>query len=96
MLLSKPRIESMLSRHTAGVPAVARNHKVAGLIHGLDQWVKDPALLWLWHRLTATAPMTPLAWEPPYATGAALEKPKKKKKKKKARLNYRVQGCTLQ
>ena len=24
----------------------------------------------------------PLAWEPPYAMGAALEKPKKKKKKK--------------
>ena len=41
----------------------------------------DPELLWLWHRLAATAPIRPLAWEPPYATGAALEKTKKKKKK---------------
>ena len=41
----------------------------------------DPALLWLWHRLAATAPIRPLAWEPPYAAGAALEKAKKKRKK---------------
>jgi len=26
----------------------------------------------------ATAPIRPLAWEPPYAAGAALEKAKKK------------------
>ena len=44
--------------------------------------VSDPALLWLWHRLAAAAPIRPLAWEPPYATGAAQEKAKKKKKKK--------------
>ena len=42
----------------------------------------DPALLWLWHRPVATDPMRPLAWESPYAEGAALEKTKKKKKKK--------------
>ena len=36
----------------------------------------DPVLLWLWCRLAATAPIQPLAWEPPYATGAALEKAK--------------------
>jgi len=41
----------------------------------------DPALLWLWHRLAATAPIRPLAWEPPYAAGAAQEMAKKKKKK---------------
>ena len=39
----------------------------------------DPVLLWLWYRSAATAPIRPLAWEPPYATGAALEKKKKKK-----------------
>ena len=39
----------------------------------------DPMLLWLWHRLAAKAPLRPLAWEPPYATGVALEKGKKKK-----------------
>ena len=42
----------------------------------------DLELLWLWHRLAATAPIRPLAWEPPYATGVALEKGKKTKKKK--------------
>ena len=42
----------------------------------------DPELLWLWHRLVATAPIRSLAWEPPYAAGAALEKEKKKKKVK--------------
>ena len=40
----------------------------------------DPELLWLWHRWAATAPVEPLAWEPPYAAGAALKRPKKKKK----------------
>ena len=40
----------------------------------------DPMLLWLWCRLVATAPIGPLAWEPPYAAGSALEKTGKKKK----------------
>ena len=43
----------------------------------------DPALLWLRHRLVATAPIRPLAWEPPYAEGAALEMAKRQKAKKK-------------
>ena len=38
----------------------------------------DPALLQLWHKQVATTPIRPLAWEPPYAEGAALEKVKKK------------------
>ena len=33
----------------------------------------DPALLWLWRRPVATALIRPLAWEPPYAAGAAQE-----------------------
>ena len=36
-----------------------------GLIPGLAQWVKDPALLWLWYRTAAVALIRPLAWEPP-------------------------------
>ena len=40
----------------------------------------DPKLLWLWYRPAATAPIRPLAWEPPYATVTAPEKTKKKKK----------------
>ena len=59
---------------------LTRNNEVVGLIPGLAQWVRDPTcrelwyrlqcgldptLLWLWHRLAATAPIRPIAWEPP-------------------------------
>ena len=40
----------------------------------------DLALVWLWRRLVATAPIRPLAWELPYAMSAALEKTKTDKK----------------
>ena len=33
----------------------------------------DLVLLWLWHRPVATAPIRPLAWEPPYAVDTALK-----------------------
>ena len=37
----------------------------------------DPAMLWLWPKPAATAPIRPLAWEPPYAEDAALTSKKK-------------------
>ena len=40
------------------------------------------ALLWLWYRPVATAPIQPLIWEPPYAMGAALKEQNKTNKKK--------------
>lgn len=55
-----------------------KNHEVVGLIPSLAQWVKDLALLWLWCRPAAIAPVGTLAWEPPYAVGAALKSKKKK------------------
>ena len=68
-------------------------HEEAGSIPGLTQWVKGSGiavnrgvgcrcgldLAWLWRKLAATAPIQPLAWEPPYAMGAALKKKKKLK-----------------
>ena len=41
----------------------------------------DPELLWLWRRPAEVAPIQPIAWEFPYAAGAALKRQKKKKKK---------------
>ena len=41
----------------------------------------DPVLLWPWRRPVAVAPIRPLAWEPPYAAGAAQEMAKRQKKK---------------
>ena len=43
----------------------------------------DSKLLWLWCRPAAVAPIKPLAWEPPYASGAALKKKKEKTEKQK-------------
>ena len=44
--------------------------------------VSDLALMWLWYRPAAVAPIVPLAWEPPYAAGAALKSQKTKKKER--------------
>ena len=55
----------------------------------------DPALLWIWRRPVATAPIRPLAWEPPYAVGAAQEKGKKTKKKKKVSSSILVIGLYI-
>ena len=46
---------------------------------------RDPALLWLWCRPMATAQIRPLAWEPPYAAGMALEKRQRQKQNKKTK-----------
>ena len=43
----------------------------------------DLVLLWLWRRPVPKAPTGPLAWEPPYAAGAALAKRQKDREKKK-------------
>ena len=53
--------------------------------HGLDA-----TLLWLWCRLAAAAPIGPLAWEPPCAMGAALEREKETKKTQKKPQNYMI------
>ena len=45
----------------------------------------DLALLWLWYKPVAAAPIGALAWELLYAAGVALKSKKKKKKAKKKR-----------
>ena len=50
----------------------------------------DPELLCLWHRPVATAPIRPLAWEPPYAAGAAQEMAKKKKRERNSMIKTMV------
>ena len=42
----------------------------------------DPGLMWLWCRPATTAPIILLAWELPYAMGAALKIKKRQKKKR--------------
>ena len=64
-------------------------------------WVRSLALLSgltirccceLWCRVVATALTRPLAWEPPYAAGAALEIAKKDKKKTKKKTKKKAAG----
>ena len=74
---------------------------------GLAQWIQhccklwyrshssDLAFLWFWHRPPATAPIRPLAWEPPCAIGVTLDKIKRQKKKKKKRDVGLIQNSTI-
>ena len=48
----------------------------------------DPALLWC--RLAAVALIGPLAWEPLYATGAALRRRKKERKKESKQIKPKL------
>ena len=60
----------------------------------------DPVWLWLRCRLAAVAPIGPLAWEPPYAAGAALKDKKTKEKKEKKKgipsVNFILNKCQSQ
>ena len=52
-------------------------HEDAGSIPGLNQWISNLVLLWLWCRPVAAAPVWPLVSEIPYATGVAVKKKKR-------------------
>ena len=71
---------SPTSIHEMRVPSLVGD-LVLLVSHGVGhRHGSDPELLWLWRRLAAAAPIPPLAWDPPYAEGATLEKQKKKKR----------------
>ena len=86
----------VIKRVAAGVPVVT--HRKWIWLGTIRFWVLSLASLSglrIWHccelwfrsqmcRLAATASIRPLAWEPPYAVGVALKRPKKKKKKETA------------
>ena len=55
----------------------------------------DPELLWLWRRLAATAPIRPLAWEPPYAATVAQEMAKRQKNKKQTFSVEPIRTCLV-
>ena len=59
----------------------------SGIQHAVSYGVdarrgSDPTLLWLWCRPAAVAPIRPLAWELPYASGAALKSKQTNKSKR--------------
>ena len=56
----------------------------------------DLVLLWLWHRPVATAPIRPLAWEPPYAVSVALKKRQKTEKKLFLKLTKEMQVLNVE
>ena len=58
--------------------------------HGLD-----PMLLWLWCRPAAVAPIQPLAWEPPYAAGAALQSKNKREVREWTGLKKKLFTCSV-
>ena len=53
----------------------------------------DLALLWLWRRPAAIAPIRPIAWESPYATSVPppKKKDKRQKERKKEESRYSIQ-----
>ena len=93
------QIVSFWSSHCGAVETnPTRNHEVAvqslaslsglGILHCHELWCRSQtwfgsALLRLWCRPAAVAPIPPLAGEPPYTMCAALKKKRKKKSKNK-------------
>ena len=70
-----------ISENVGSIPGLTQ--RVKDLLHCCEMWYRsDPVWLWLWRRLVATAPTGPLAWEPPYAVGAALKRQKDTHKQK--------------
>jgi len=82
--LSLSGLRNLLVSRRMQVPSLA-------LLSGLQIW----CCCELWCRPAAAAPIRPLAWELPYATGVALKRKKKKVLKKMSRLAIDQRTRTL-
>jgi len=67
---------------------------LASFSEGVKASLMGQALLWLWCRPAAAAQIRLLAWEPPYATSAALKSKRKKKKEREREKKQPVTGTT--
>ena len=88
------KFENRSSCHGAAERNLTRNHEVAGSVPGLAHQIKDPGCHELWCQsqmqlrpsivvaVVYAGGYSSLAWEPPYAVGAALKRQKDQKKKK--------------
>ena len=97
-ILCSVKLKTGSSHCGSAVMSLTSVHEDTSSIPGQGQWIKGfsiavnfsvgprhglySVLLWLWCRLAAAAPIRPLAWELPYATGAALKSKKYNKKRK--------------
>ena len=82
--------KSSFENSTVGVPIVAqwKRIRLGSMRFGVRSLASLSGLRIrhgreLWRRPAAAALIGPLAWEPPYAAGAALQKKEKEKKKRK-------------
>ena len=63
----------MRVRSLASISALRIPHSIVVSCGVAHRCSSDLMLLWLWYRLAAAALIRPLAWEYPYAVGAALK-----------------------
>ena len=65
---------------TPGPPLVGQGSSIAMSCGAGRRCCSDLVLLWLWRGPVTVAPICPLAWELPYATGATLKGKKRRKR----------------
>ena len=83
------KLETVVAQRVTNPTSI---HEDVGSIPGLAHWIKEPALLLLWCRPAAAAPIQSLGWELLLATGAALRSKKQINKYKIKKLPACMNG----